>query len=133
MQISWQLIIFYVTCNPNNYSRFWWVPVNILERFLKKITLRSSQNLFLVSLILNLGACRPRVPSKDAKNREIKEQFVLKSKKTSLKIILKNLNRFFKKLLQDLVKNLLQYLYTKFRSWGFFVERVRKQICRWTQ
>ena len=36
IEISNQLINFYVTCNPNKYSIFWWVPVNNLERFLKK-------------------------------------------------------------------------------------------------
>ena len=37
-----------------------------------------------------------RVPRKDAKNRDINEQFVLKSKKIFLKIILKNLDRLKK-------------------------------------
>ena len=55
-KISWYLINFYVTCNPNRYPRFWCVPVNNLERFKKKNLFKVfSKFLFNIST-LNLGA-----------------------------------------------------------------------------
>ena len=49
-------------------------------------------------LYAKIKSCKPRVPCKDAKNREIKELFALKSKEIYFKIFLKKLDQFFKKI-----------------------------------
>ena len=73
-----------------------------------------SKSLFCIS-ILNLRAVDLEYNAKMQKNREIKEEFVLKHKKIFFKIILKNLDRFLKKSLYGLPKIPLLYLYTKFK------------------
>ena len=78
IKISWQLIKIYVACNPNKYSTFWWIPVNNLERFLKKNHFKSSQKHSLVYLYTKCLNCKPQVPHKDVKNHEIVEQFALR-------------------------------------------------------
>ena len=91
--------------------------------------------IFLQYLFTKFRTRRSRDLRKDAKNREIKECFLLKSIKIFFKVVLKIQIDFQKKLLRGLIKNPLQYICIKFRSFKaslFERERVHKLIYRWT-
>ena len=124
MQISWQLINFCVTCNANIYSRFWCVSLNNLKRFFKK-SLWGVFKIPLLYLYNKFRSFRPWVPRKDGKNGKKNKLFALKCKKIFFKIVLKKLDRFFKKKISlKSSQKPSQYLCTKFRSCRYLCFRL---------
>ena len=103
-----------MTFYPNEYSRFWYVPVNNRERFLKKSE-NFSQSPSLVSLykIYELYISSTKQEYGESRNKwklytKIQEIFLKNHSK-------KARSNKKKKIFRGLLKNPLQYLCTKFR------------------